>query len=106
VTDLSHKAGDVRPPDNTENSNAPSERARNHDFLTCEEARDYLWAEYRLQRSERRLGQLRLSGEGPAYHRAGNAVRYRRSALDDWALKLLGAPAISTADETARRQVA
>ena len=35
--------------------------------------------------SPRTLDGYRVSGEGPAFHRFGNQVRYRRSDLDLWA---------------------
>ena len=35
--------------------------------------------------SHRTLDGYRVSGAGPAFHRFGNRVRYRRSDLDDWA---------------------
>jgi hypothetical protein len=81
-----------------------SHAASANQFLTDKEASRYLWERYRIRRSPRRLGQLRaMSSRGPQYHRDGNAVRYRRDALDDWALKQLGEPAVSTSEETARR---
>jgi hypothetical protein len=106
VTDLLHKADAVGASDNFESSKTQRKVERSGDFLTAEETSQYLWDQYRIQRSERRLGQLRaLSGLGPPFHRDGNAVRYHRGALDEWAIKQLGEPAISTAQETARRQV-
>ena len=38
-----------------------------------------------LDLSPRTLDGYRVSGEGPAFHRFGNRVRYRRSDLDLWA---------------------
>ena len=35
--------------------------------------------------SHRTLEGYRVSGGGPAFHRFGNRVRYRRSDLDAWA---------------------
>ncbi|MCY4480946.1 MAG: hypothetical protein OXB97_13740 [Rhodospirillales bacterium] len=35
----------------------------------------------------RTLDGYRVSGNGPAFHRFGNRVRYRRSDLDAWAAK-------------------
>ena len=35
--------------------------------------------------SPRTLEGYRVSGGGPAFHRFGNRVRYRRSDLDAWA---------------------
>ena len=37
--------------------------------------------------SHRTLEGYRVSGGGPAFHRFGNRVRYRRSDLDAWAAK-------------------
>ena len=33
------------------------------------------------------LDGYRVSGDGPAFHRFGNRVRYRRADLDAWAAK-------------------
>ena len=38
-----------------------------------------------LDLSSRTLDGYRVSGKGPAFHRFGNRVRYRRSDLDLWA---------------------
>ena len=38
-----------------------------------------------LDLSPRTLDGYRVSGAGPAFHRFGNRVRYRRSDLDSWA---------------------
>ena len=35
--------------------------------------------------SRRTLDGYRVSGDGPAFHRFGNRVRYRRPDLDAWA---------------------
>ena len=35
--------------------------------------------------SRRTLDGYRVSGAGPAFHRFGNRVRYRRADLDAWA---------------------
>ena len=37
--------------------------------------------------SPRTLDGYRVTGAGPAFHRFGNRVRYRKSDLDEWALK-------------------
>ena len=37
--------------------------------------------------SPRTLDGYRVSGAGPAFHRFGNRVRYRRLDLDEWAAK-------------------
>ena len=43
-------------------------------------------AEY-LGLSPRTLDGYRVSGNGPAFHRFGNRVRYRRPDLDAWAAR-------------------
>ena len=50
-------------------------------FLNTRRAADYLGL------SHRTLDGYRVSGAGPAFHRFGNRVRYRRSDLDAWAAK-------------------
>ena len=40
-----------------------------------------------LDLSPRTLDGYRVSGEGPAFHRFGNRVRYRRPDLDAWAAR-------------------
>ena len=40
-----------------------------------------------LDLSPRTLDGYRLTGAGPAFHRFGNRVRYRRDDLDVWANK-------------------
>ncbi len=50
-------------------------------FLTTRGAAGYLGL------SHRTLDGYRVSGGGPAFHRFGNRVRYRRSDLDAWAAK-------------------
>ena len=37
--------------------------------------------------SPRMMDGYRVSGDGPAFHRFGNRVRYRKADLDDWAAK-------------------
>jgi len=37
--------------------------------------------------SRRTLEDYRVSGQGPAFHRFGNRVRYRRADLDAWAAR-------------------
>ena len=48
-------------------------------FFDTRRAADY------LDLSHRTLDGYRVSGAGPAFHRFGNRVRYRRSDLDLWA---------------------
>lgn len=43
----------------------------------------------RLDLSPRTLDGHRWSGEGPAFHRFGNRVRYRLADLDAWAAERL-----------------
>ena len=50
-------------------------------FFDTRRAADY------LALSHRTLDGYRVSGDGPAFHRFGNRVRYRRSDLDEWAAK-------------------
>ena len=50
-------------------------------FFDTRRAADYLGL------SRRTLDGYRVSGEGPAFHRFGNRVRYRRLDLDAWAVK-------------------
>ena len=40
-----------------------------------------------LSLSHRTLDSYGVSGDGPAFHRFGNPVRYRRSDLDAWTAK-------------------
>ena len=47
-------------------------------FFDTRRAADYLGL------SPRTLDGYRVSGEGPAFHRFGNRVRYHRPALDAW----------------------
>ena len=37
--------------------------------------------------SARTLDGYRVSGDGPAFHRFGNRVRYRRADLEEWAAR-------------------
>ena len=55
---------------------APSRVGR---FLTPGEVAEE-WA-----MSTRKLARLRADGEGPAYHRFGQQIRYARSDLEEWA---------------------
>ena len=50
-------------------------------FFDTRRAADYLGL------SHRTLDGYRVSGAGPAFHRFGNRVRYRRLDLDAWAAK-------------------
>jgi hypothetical protein len=72
--------------------------------LTPEETVEYLWSRWRIQRSIRRLAQLRMLGSGPAFVRDGNVVRYPPRLVDQWAVQVLGPPVRSTAEEAAHHQ--
>ena len=50
-------------------------------YLTTVEAARYLGL------SHRTLKRYRVTGDGPAFHRFGGRVRYRRDRLDAWAAK-------------------
>lgn len=52
-----------------------------HEFFNTRHAAAY------LDLSPRTLDGYRLTGAGPAFHRFGNRVRYRRDDLDAWAEK-------------------
>ena len=54
---------------------------RDSGFIDTRLAADYLGL------SRRTLDGYRVSGDGPAFHRFGNRVRYRRADLDSWAAK-------------------
>jgi hypothetical protein len=73
------------------------------DLLTPEEASAYLWEHHRMRRSPRRLQDLRMVGNGPAYHRDGVVVRYSRHGLDEFAREQYGEAVRSTSQETSRR---
>jgi hypothetical protein len=77
-------------------------------ILTPKETAQHLWECWRLQRGERRLAQLRAGpvGSGPAFHRDGCVVRYRKSSVDTWAMKQLGREHGSTSHESAWEQTA
>ena len=74
------------------------------EVLTPQEMSDLLWTEFRIRRSLRRLAELRQIGTGPPYVRDGKVVRYLSGPGREWAVKHLGEPATSTAEESARRQ--
>jgi hypothetical protein len=73
------------------------------DIMTSDETSTYLWERYRLQRSARRLGQLRAgpADAGPRFYRAGNIALYKRPDVDAWAATQLGQSFASTTDEQA-----
>jgi hypothetical protein len=76
------------------------------EFLTPEETTSYLDNRYKLKRGKRRLAEMRASGEGPPFFRAGgNQVLYRRDLVDKWAVKLLGEPLRSTSEEAVRHRL-
>jgi hypothetical protein len=82
---------------------ASAEEPADDRVMTCEEASEYLWEQYRLQRSPRRLGQLRAGpvGSGPEFHRVGNIPLYRQSKVNNWARAQLGESFTNTSDEQA-----
>lgn len=49
------------------------------EYLSTRGAADF------LRLSPRTLEAYRVNGTGPAFHRFGGVVRYRRSDLDEWA---------------------
>ena len=55
----------------------PQERAL-AEFLTPKELATF------INTPERTIERWRLSGEGPAFHRLGRMVRYRRSDAEAW----------------------
>ncbi|MDE0522464.1 MAG: helix-turn-helix domain-containing protein [Boseongicola sp.] len=55
--------------------------ARDSGFFDTRRAADCLGL------SSRTLDGYRVSGDGPAFHRCGNRVRYRRSDLHTWATR-------------------
>ena len=58
-------------------------------FFDTRHAADYLGL------SRRKLDGYHVSGDGPAFHRFGNRVRYRRPDLDEW---VAGRRATTTAE--------
>ena len=73
------------------------------DIMTSDETSTYLWERYRLQRSARRLGQLRAgpAAAGPRFYRAGNIALYKRPDVDAWVVTQLGQSFASTSEEQA-----
>ena len=71
--------------------------------FTAEELSVFLWERYRVQRSPRRLAQLRSVGGGPPFVRDGIVARYPQELAVAWVETLLGAPVSSTSEESARR---
>jgi hypothetical protein len=76
------------------------------EYFTPDELTTYLRDQYRLQRGKRRLAEMRATGEGPPFFRAGGCqVLYRRDLADTWARAVIGEPLKSTADESSRRRL-
>jgi hypothetical protein len=73
--------------------------------LPPDEFAAWLWKYFRIQRSPRRLAQLRMSGHGPPFVRDGCVVRYPLRLAAIWAVELLGEPVSSTSEENARRLI-
>jgi hypothetical protein len=73
--------------------------------LPPDEFSKFLWDNFRIQRSPRRLAQLRMSGQGPPFMRDGNVVRYPPRLGSIWAIEQLGAPVRSTSEESARKLI-
>lgn len=71
-------------------------------FFTPQEMSDFLWSEYRIQRSPGRLAKLRTYGGGPPFVRDGIQVRYPPPLARQWAQDVLGKPVRSTAEEVTR----
>jgi len=66
-------------------------------FLRRKAAATYLVAKYGFG-AERTLAKGVVTGDTPAYHKAGRLVLYTRQALDAWALAKIGAPRRSSSE--------
>jgi hypothetical protein len=75
-------------------------------FLDPDQASIFLKRVFNLARGPRRLAQLRAEGTGPKYFRDGNVVRYQPRHLREYGERCLGEPVSSTAEESAKRQIA
>lgn len=64
-------------------------------FLRRKEAASYLTNTYGFG-AERTLAKAAVTGDGPAYRKAGRIVLYSKADLDAWVLKRLGPPRTST----------
>jgi c-di-AMP phosphodiesterase-like protein len=69
-------------------------------YLRRKEAASYLLANYGFG-AERTLAKGVVTGDTPAYHKAGRIVLYTREALDQWALAKISAPLKSSSDRAA-----
>lgn len=68
----------------TETSQTSADPAfRTLDFLSTDDVARYLGL------SSRTLERFRVEGRGPAYHKFGRAVKYRRDNLLEWAERQL-----------------
>jgi hypothetical protein len=70
-------------------------------FLRRKEAAAYLRAKYGFG-AERTLAKGAVTGDTPAYQKAGKIVLYTLEALDAWAMSKIGPVRRSTSDSTAR----
>jgi glycine betaine/choline ABC-type transport system substrate-binding protein len=66
-------------------------------FLRRKDAAEYLTTKYGFG-AERTLAKGAVTGDSPAYHKAGRIVLYTREALDAWALAKIGGPISSTSE--------
>jgi hypothetical protein len=70
-------------------------------YLRRKEAAAYLLAKYSFG-AERTLPKGVVTGDTPAYHKAGRIVLYTRDALDAWAQsKIIPAPPSSSEERAA-----
>ena len=71
-------------------------------YLRRKKAASYLLAKYSFG-TERTLAKGVVTGDTPAYHKAGRIVLYTREALDAWAeSKIIQAPQSSSEARAAR----
>jgi excisionase family DNA binding protein len=70
-----------------------------NEYLTTTEAAQYL----KLSRQFLEVARHRGDGSGPSYIKLARAVRYRRSALDEWMAAHDHAPDVPLRQERARR---
>ena len=66
-------------------------------FMRRKAAAKYLLEKYGFG-AERTLAKGVVTGDTPAYHKAGRIVLYTREALDAWALGKIGAPRRSSSE--------
>ena len=68
-------------------------------FYRRKEAASYLLAKYGFG-AVRTLAKGAVTGDTPAYQKAGKIVLYTREALDAWAMSKIGPVRRSTSDST------